>query len=83
MIYKEWSYNDTTGTIINGYKYIPDKPVAILQIVHGMMEHAWRYRAFAEWISNRGIAVYANDHRGHGRNINTEDELGYFAKNDG
>ena len=38
-----------------------------VQIVHGMMEHTGRYRETAEWLADRGIAVYGHDHLGHGR----------------
>jgi alpha-beta hydrolase superfamily lysophospholipase len=42
-------------------------PRAIVQIAHGMGEHAGRYRRFAEALTGAGYVVYANDHRGHGR----------------
>jgi alpha-beta hydrolase superfamily lysophospholipase len=32
-----------------------------------MGEHAARYWRFAEFLADNGYAVYANDHRGHGR----------------
>lgn len=38
----------------------------VVQIVHGMAEHAGRYRRFAEKLTGKGYAVVANDHRGHG-----------------
>jgi alpha-beta hydrolase superfamily lysophospholipase len=38
----------------------------IVQVAHGMGEHARRYRALAEALATAGIAVYANEHRGHG-----------------
>lgn len=39
----------------------------IVQITHGMAEHAARYRHVAERLTAAGFAVYAADHRGHGR----------------
>jgi len=42
-------------------------PKANVQISHGMGEHAARYSRFAEFLTENGYAVYANDHRGHGR----------------
>jgi alpha-beta hydrolase superfamily lysophospholipase len=48
---------------------VPDHPVAVLQTVHGMMEHSGRYMEFATWMAEQGIAVYLNDHRGHGKNL--------------
>ena len=38
----------------------------VVQIAHGMGEHARRYRALAEALAATGVAVYANEHRGHG-----------------
>ena len=43
-----------------------DEPIAIVQISHGIGEHALRYDAFARVLANNGFAVYADDHRGHG-----------------
>ncbi len=37
----------------------------------------------AEALCRAGYAVYADDHRGHGRTAKTPADLGYFAENDG
>ena len=42
-----------------------------------------RYGRLAEALTGRGFAVYANDHRGHGRTAGSEERLGYFADRDG
>lgn len=42
-------------------------PRAVVQVVHGAAEHSGRYARFAEALTARGYAVYATDHRGHGR----------------
>ena len=42
---------------------------AIVQIAHGMGEHAGRYREPLEPLMRAGWVIYANDHRGHGRGI--------------
>jgi len=39
---------------------------AVVQIAHGMGEHARRYRPLAEALVQAGCAVVANEHRGHG-----------------
>jgi len=44
----------------------PDAPRAVIQVLHGMGEHARRYARFAEAAAARGFAVVAHDHRGHG-----------------
>jgi len=60
-------FTDHTGTDLFLYQWIPDsKPIAVVQIVHGMAEHAGRYQRLAEFLTNQGIAVYADDHQGHG-----------------
>ena len=42
-------------------------PRAIIQIAHGMQEHAGRYNRLACRLAECGWAVLANDHIGHGR----------------
>lgn len=42
-------------------------PRALVQIVHGAAEHGERYDRFAGFLVDNGYAVYATDHRGHGR----------------
>lgn len=65
------------------YSLFPkEKPHAVLQISHGMAEHARRYEKFAEFLQSHSIAVFAHDHRGHG--ATTAGKLhGHFADNDG
>lgn len=53
-----------------GYLWTPDgAPKALLLVIHGMTEHAGRYRNFAQAMTGKGIAVAAYDLRGHGRNV--------------
>jgi alpha-beta hydrolase superfamily lysophospholipase len=54
-------------------------PVGILQIAHGMGEHALRYGPVAEFFTPAGFHVYANDHRGHGRTAKDKAGLGDFG----
>jgi len=54
------------------------RPVGIVQIAHGMGEHALRYAHVAEFLSAAGFHTYANDHRGHGRTASA-DKLGDFG----
>lgn len=53
---------------------------AIIQVVHGLGEHADRYARFAAAAAERGYAVCAHDHRGHGRHA---EHPGYFAVSKG
>jgi alpha-beta hydrolase superfamily lysophospholipase len=67
------------------YRFLPDPgpPSSIVHIAHGMAEHAGRYARLAEALTAAGHAVYANDHRGHGRTAQGPDELGFFASQGG
>lgn len=42
------------------------RPRAVVLIVHGLGEHAWRYDALAERLNEWGFGVRAYDQRGHG-----------------
>lgn len=62
----------------------PDEaPKAVLQIVHGMVEHIDRYDAFARFLTEHGYAVIGHDHLGHGLSAATTDDLGYFTDKNG
>lgn len=63
-------------------KFVPvEKEVkAVLQIAHGMAEHKERYEGFASFLCSLGVAVYVNDHLGHGESVSSKDEKGYFGK---
>ena len=57
-------------------EWLPDGEIlGAVQIVHGMMEHTGRYRETAEWLADRGIAVYGHDHLGHGRTAAEKEDL--------
>jgi alpha-beta hydrolase superfamily lysophospholipase len=58
------------------HRWPVEKPTAIVQIVHGGAEHAGRYHALAGALNERGYAVYAEDHRGHGRTGEINTKLG-------
>jgi alpha-beta hydrolase superfamily lysophospholipase len=60
--------------------WLPDRePVAVLVIAHGLAEHSGRYAQLAErLVEQRGYAVYALDHRGHGRSGGERANLGRF-----
>ncbi len=68
---------------IHAVRWIPetDKPVGILQIVHGMAEHVDRYEDFAKFMTEKGFLVTADDHLGHGESV-TDGLYGYFCKQD-
>jgi alpha-beta hydrolase superfamily lysophospholipase len=56
------------------------RAAGIVQIAHGMGEHALRYADAAEHLTRAGFHVYANDHRGHGKTAPSKEALGDFGK---
>ena len=86
MINKEEFCFDSRDGVhkIYAVKWVPDseKPVCIVQIVHGMAEHINRYEAFATYLANKGILVVGDDHLGHGKTVNPGEPYGYFCKED-
>lgn len=60
---------------------IPEHPVGILQLVHGMAEHRERYHDFMDFCAEHGLVVIIHDHRGHGASVKTKDDYGYFYEN--
>jgi len=73
---------NTDGThIIPVYVWEPDvAPRAVIQLFHGLGEHVARYDRFAQAAMERGYAVVAHNHRGHGPET---EEIGFFAPANG
>lgn len=82
----EFSFRSSNGiNTIRGIKICPeDTPVkAVVQISHGMVEHYDRYLDFMEYLASEGIAVYMHDHLGHKHSVDSDEQLGFFAHNNG
>jgi len=60
------TYLDHLGLEITFYVWPVENPKAVIQIAHGLGEHARRYDHLAERLNKAGYSVYADDHRGHG-----------------
>jgi alpha-beta hydrolase superfamily lysophospholipase len=74
------SIKASDGSAIRVYSWKGPAPVrGVVQIAHGMGEHALRYRPIARALVNAGYAVYANDHRGHGELAANAKALGDFG----
>ncbi len=56
----------------------PEKPRAIIQIVHGMSEHIDRYDHYARYLVEHGFVVCAEDHVGHGDTAPSPDDFGHM-----
>lgn len=79
-----FTFNGADGLTVFTYCWQPDGAVkAVLQIAHGMAEHAARYDRFATALNNAGYVVYANDHRGHGKTIPEGQAPGHMADENG
>ncbi len=62
--------------------YPPDgmKPIGIIEFVHGMCEKRQRYEKTMKYFNQKGFICAIADIKGHGENILTEDDLGYFGE---
>lgn len=80
----EFTFKGSDNKQIHAYKWLPETKVkGVLQVAHGMAEHAMRYEGFANYLNTQGYALYANDHRGHGKTAGSVENLGYFADKKG
>jgi len=70
-------------TELAAYAVIPEDPVAMVQISHGMCEHFMRYEGFAEYLATHGFLVFGHDHLGHGDSAESADALGFVASRGG
>lgn len=72
--------HDDKGTALHCVEWKGDagKPVAVLQLVHGMIEYIERYEEFAKYMTDHGFVVIGHDHIGHGHSLPKDDpaELG-------
>ncbi len=76
---REESFIDEHGVRVHWYGWAPEKPRGVLQLAHGLGEYALRWERFALDLVEAGWAVYADDHRGHGR-TGLEQHGGDYAK---
>jgi alpha-beta hydrolase superfamily lysophospholipase len=58
----------------------PDEPRGVVQISHGLAEHAARYDRLAAALTSAGFAVRSHDHRGHGASVGDGVCLGSFGE---
>lgn len=60
------AFTDALGVEITFFEWPVAEPRAVVQIAHGLGEHARRYNHVAAALNRAGFSVYADDHRGHG-----------------
>ncbi len=65
------------NTVIQCYLWDSvSSPKGIVQISHGMAEHARRYDDFAKFLNKNGFIVFADDHRAHGMTSTKQSKKG-------
>ena len=68
MKHEEGSFKSRDKLDLCFQNWLPENdPKAAIVIVHGMGEHSGRYRHVVNALVPKGYAIYAADHRGHGR----------------
>ena len=83
MAASEHTLKAADGHAISVYFWESEGDRGLVQIIHGMAEHAARYEALAAHLVDDGWSVIAHDQRGHGRSVGEGEELGHFADHDG
>jgi len=84
MSYETFLLNTRDDVPVVVHRWEPDHGAhGVVNLAHGMGEHARRYDHVATALNAAGWAVYLEDHRGHGRTAATSDDLGHVADRGG
>ncbi len=68
MEHRELQFPGCQDAALHGQAWLPESaPGAVIVVSHGLAEHGGRYEALGSRLVEQGYAVYAIDHRGHGR----------------
>jgi alpha-beta hydrolase superfamily lysophospholipase len=81
MHYNTEILKSTDGESICYYKWEanPKTPFkGVVQIAHGLGEHAGRYDNIAHLLQEHGYSIYANDHRAHGKTAEMKCLFGFY-----
>ncbi|MDU6032245.1 MAG: alpha/beta hydrolase, partial [Peptoniphilus harei] len=57
------------GFILDGGYFPVEEPKALVQIIHGALEHKERYYYLIKYLNERGYSCFISDNRGHGRSL--------------
>ena len=69
---------------LHGKIYVPNGEIkALFHFVHGMTEHIDRYDHMFSFLAENGYVIFGYDHLGHGKTAENDDELGFFAHENG
>ncbi len=85
MSYEAFELDTRDGVPVMVHRWEPDRLAArgVVNLAHGMGEHARRYDHVAAALNDAGWAAYIEDHRGHGITARDEDGLGHLADRGG
>ncbi|MBO9577422.1 MAG: alpha/beta hydrolase [Microbacteriaceae bacterium] len=64
---KDATFKDALGVTIHYHVWSHPQPKAVVQLLHGLGEHATRYEDLAQALVAAGYEVWADEHRGHGQ----------------
>ena len=64
--------------------FVPkNKIIGIVQLSHGMIEDKTYYYEFMKYLTKLGYVTIIHDHRGHGKSVNSKEDLGYMNDEEG
>ena len=82
-ICREFYFPSSDGSSrIHAAEWTPESGeiIGVLQIAHGVAEYGMRYAPFAEFMTEHGFAVVANDHLGHGLSAEKDADTLFLAR---
>lgn len=81
-IHETHQWQGADGKAVFGQIWQPEadtKVRAVICLVHGLGEHSSRYKHFAQFMGQKGIAVVAADLRGHGQSEGRRGDVAAFS----
>ena len=66
------------GFVLDGGFFPVEDPKALVQIIHGALEHKERYYYLIKYLNERGYSCFITDNRGHGRSRGDIYTTGYI-----
>ena len=74
----EGSFEGEQGRRLFRRSWRGSEPERAVLLVHGFGEHSGRYEDLGSWLADRGSAVHAYDHQGHGRSSGPRNYVARF-----
>ncbi|KAJ9468813.1 Caffeoylshikimate esterase [Diplonema papillatum] len=78
---EEGSFQSPQGKLnLHARRWLPTsgETKGVVILAHGYQEHSGRYEKIAKPLCEKGVAVYAMDHRGHGKSDLIDGKRAYF-----